>query len=79
MRARVARAMASVTGCNKEGYGNSGKSNGDKGGGQAKSTKATAAMMARMWAMVTVTRWEGDKEGKGKGGKGKGNSGKGGG
>ncbi len=40
--ARAARAMALATrvGCDEEGNGNGGKSDGDKGGGQATATRA---------------------------------------
>jgi hypothetical protein len=38
-----------------------------------------AMVMAMTWAMATVMRLAGDKEGKGKGGKGDGNSDEGGG
>ncbi len=43
-RAMAAWAMASATRvvCNKEGNGNGGKSNGDKGGRQATATRAIA-------------------------------------
>jgi hypothetical protein len=61
----AARAMATKVLCNKEGGGNGGKSDGNKGGGWATLT-------ATMWAMATVTRLAGDKESKCKGGKGNG-------
>ncbi len=51
--------------CNKEGGGNSGKSNGDKGGRRATAT-------ATMWAMAMEARLAGNKEGKCKGDKGNG-------
>ncbi len=51
--------------CNKEGGGDGGKSNDDKGGGQATA-------MATKWAMGTETRLVGNKEGRCKGGKGNG-------
>ncbi len=48
--------------CNKKGGGDGGKSDGDKGGRQVTAT-------AKMWAMATVTRLAGNKEGKCKGSK----------
>jgi hypothetical protein len=42
-RARAARAMASTrVACNEEGNGNSGKSNGDEGGGRATAKRVMA-------------------------------------
>ncbi len=55
--------VATKVSCNEEGGGDGGKSNGDKGGGQATVTATT-------WAMVTETRPAGDERGKCKGGKG---------
>jgi hypothetical protein len=51
--AMAARAMATKVLCNKEGGGDSSKSNGDEDGGWAMATMT-------MWAMVTV-RLVGDK------------------
>ncbi len=48
--------------CNKEGGGNSRKSNGDEGGGQATA-------MATTWAMAMAMRLAGNEKGKCKGGK----------
>ncbi len=55
--------VATKVSCNEEGGGDGGKSNGDKGGGQA-------TMMATTWVMVTETRLAGNKRGKCKGSKG---------
>ncbi len=49
--------------CNKEGGCNGGRSNGDKGGGQAAATVTTSAMAMEI-------RLAGNEEGKCKGGKG---------
>ena len=59
--ARAARAMATMVVSNKEGDGDSGKSNGDgdEGGGQAIATRAKATAMR---AMGTVTGVACDKE-----------------
>jgi hypothetical protein len=46
--------------CNKEGGGDGGKSDGDKGGGRAMAT-------VTMWVMGTAMRLAGDKEGECKG------------
>ncbi len=46
------------------------KAPGDR---RAMATRAMARAMATMWAMATVMRLAGDKEGKGNGGKGDGN------
>jgi hypothetical protein len=76
MRARVARrvmAIAMRVACNKEGKGESGKSNGDKCGGQATVTRAMVMAIATTWVAATVMRLVGDKEGKGKGKGHKGN------
>jgi hypothetical protein len=77
----VAKAIALATrvACNKEGNGNSSKSAGNKGGGQAKATRAMVTGMLTTWVMATATRLAGNKEGKGKGSKGNGNGGEGGG
>jgi hypothetical protein len=53
----AARAMGMKVSCNKEGGGDSSKSNGDKGGRQATA-------MATMWAVATATRLMGKEEGK---------------
>jgi hypothetical protein len=49
--------VATKVSCNKEGGGDGGKSDGDEGGGQATATATT-------WAMATVMRLAGNKEGK---------------
>ncbi len=49
------RVMRNVL-CNEEGGGNGGKSNGNEGDGQAMTTATT-------WAMATVMRLVGNKEG----------------
>jgi hypothetical protein len=59
--------------CDKEGDCDGGKSNGDKGAGQAMSTWVMAMAKATTWVMVMATRLADDKEGKGKGRGGKGN------
>ncbi len=59
--------------CDKESDGFSGKSNGDKGGGQAAATRLMATVTSTTRAMATATRLAGDKEGKGKSGNGNGN------
>jgi hypothetical protein len=66
-------ALATRVAGNKEGDGNSGKSDGNEGGGQA------MAMRAMEMAMVMATRVAGNKKGNGKGGKGSGNGNEGGG
>jgi hypothetical protein len=59
--ARAARAMASATrvACDKEGNGDDGKSNGDKGGGRATVTRA----------MVTEGKQQSTSDGIDKGGR----------
>jgi hypothetical protein len=56
--------------CGEEGHGDNSKSNGNEGGGRAMETRVMAMAIARMRAMVMVTRWAGDEEYKGKGSKG---------
>jgi hypothetical protein len=65
--------------CDKEGYDNSNKGNGNKGGWQAMETRVMATTMATMWVMATMMRLMGNKEGKGKRGKGDDDGNKGGG
>ncbi len=67
----AAIAMATNVSCNKEGSGDSSKSNGDKDGGQAMVT-------VMMWAMAMATRLGGNKEGKCKGNKSNGDGNEGG-
>jgi hypothetical protein len=52
----------------KEGNSNSNKGDGNKGGGQARATRA----METMWAVATAMRLVDDEEGKGKDSKGDG-------
>jgi hypothetical protein len=85
------RRMASATrvACDKEGNGNSCKSNGNEVNLRAMVTRAMVTTMvtvkATMWAMVVVmvmvmvTRLAGNEEGKGKGSKGNGDDDEGGG
>ncbi len=67
----AAGVMATKVLCNEKGGGNGGKSDGDKGGGQAMGTVTT-------WAMAMATRLVGNKEGKCKGSRGNGNGNEGG-
>jgi hypothetical protein len=75
-------ALATRVACDKEGDGNSYKSDGNEGDGRAMATRAMVTAMATAkattWVMVIVTRLMGDKEGKGKGGKGNGDDNEGG-
>ena len=61
--------MASATrmACNKEGDGDSGKSNGNEDGWQATATKAMPMAMATTWARMIATWQVGVKKGKGEG------------
>jgi hypothetical protein len=65
-----AMVLATRVECNKESDGFSGKSDGDKGGGQATVTRAMATVMPMTWVMATAMRLVGDKEGKGEVGDG---------
>jgi hypothetical protein len=62
--------------CNKMGEGS--KGNGDKGGGQARATRAMEMATTTMWGMAMAMRQAGDKEDKGEGGKGNSNGDEGG-
>jgi hypothetical protein len=59
--------MASATrmACSKESDGNSGKSDGNEGGGLATAMRAMARARATTWAMATASRQVDDKEGNG--------------
>jgi hypothetical protein len=63
-------ATATMVACNKEGDGNSSKSNDNKGDWQATAMRAMGTSKATTWVMAMATRLAGDEEGRGKGGKG---------
>jgi hypothetical protein len=67
-----AMSLATKVECNKESNGFGGKSDGDKGDGQATATRAMVTVTAKTWAMATATRLAGNEEGRGDGGKGDG-------
>jgi hypothetical protein len=71
-------ALATRVVCNKEGNGNGGKSDGNKGDGQLMATRVIAMAKTTPWMMAMATRLAGDIEGKGKGGNGKGDNNEGG-
>ncbi len=72
-------ALAMRVGCNEEGNGLGGKSDGKEGGGQAAATRVMVTATPTSWVMATATRVASNKESNGNGGKSNGNKDKGGG
>ena len=74
-----AMALATRVECDEGSDCFGGKSNGNEGGRRLKATRAMATVTATTWLIATVTKLEGNKEGKGEGGKGDGDGDEGGG